>query len=53
LEDILQTCQGNIKLCIASNVSAEDEFIQTKTISEWKKQKPDLHKKPTMFLMSA
>ncbi len=53
LEDILQTCQGNIKLCIASNVSATDEFIQTKTISEWKKQKPDLHKKPTMFLMSA
>ncbi|MDI9873503.1 SAM-dependent methyltransferase [Flectobacillus rivi] len=53
LEDILQTCQGNIKLCIASNVSAADEFIQTKTISEWKKQKPDLHKKPTMFLMSA
>jgi len=53
LEDILQTCQGNIKLCIASNVSAGDEFIQTKTISEWKKQKPDLHKKPTMFLMSA
>jgi len=40
-------------LCIACNVTGSDEFIQTKTIADWKKNKPDLHKKPTMFLMYA
>ena len=52
LDDILQICHPDLKLCIACNVSASDEFIQTKSIAQWRKAKPDLHKKPTMFLMS-
>lgn len=51
LEDLLNVCQPNTNLCIASNVTAKEEFIQTKKISDWKKQKPDLHKIPTMFLI--
>jgi 16S rRNA (cytidine1402-2'-O)-methyltransferase len=51
LEDILQNCNNETRLCIACNVTANDEFIQTKTIKDWKKQKPDLHKKPTVFLI--
>ena len=53
LEDILTICLPNTMLCIASNVTAADEFIKTKSIAEWRKNKPDLHKKPTMFLLSA
>lgn len=52
LEDLLTICAGSTFLCIAANVTAADEFIQTKTIAEWRKVKPDLHKKPTMFLLS-
>jgi 16S rRNA (cytidine1402-2'-O)-methyltransferase len=52
LEDILQICNPTMQLCIACNVSGSDEFIQTKSIAQWQKQKPDLHKKPTMFLLS-
>jgi 16S rRNA (cytidine1402-2'-O)-methyltransferase len=51
LEDLLNVCQPNTNLCIASNVTSKEEFIQTKKISDWKKQKPDLHKIPTMFLI--
>ena len=53
LDDLLATCNPNTLLCIACNVTGSDEFIQTKTIADWKKNKPDLHKKPTMFLMYA
>jgi 16S rRNA (cytidine1402-2'-O)-methyltransferase len=54
LEDILASCSANTKLCIARNVSLEDELIVSKTIAEWKKSVlPDLHKQPTVFLLLA
>jgi 16S rRNA (cytidine1402-2'-O)-methyltransferase len=51
LEDLFANLGGASLLCIACNVTAADEMIQTKSINDWKKQKPDLHKKPTMFLL--
>jgi 16S rRNA (cytidine1402-2'-O)-methyltransferase len=51
LEDIIQNLHPETLLCIASNVTANDEFIKTLPIHQWKKQKPDLHKKPTIFVM--
>jgi 16S rRNA (cytidine1402-2'-O)-methyltransferase len=51
LEDILKTCKLSSKLCIAADITIESEFIQTKTINEWKKQKPDLSKKPCIFAL--
>lgn len=50
LESFLKVCQPETKLCIGMNITGDDEFIQTKTIKEWKKSLPDLHKKPTVFL---
>ena len=52
LEALLSTCHANTRLCIASQVSLPDEMIVTKTISGWKQSTlPDLHKKPTVFLL--
>lgn len=51
LEDIIGNCSQKMKLCIACNVATSLEFIQTKSIADWKKQMPDLHKKPTMFIL--
>lgn len=51
LNDILASCRNDTKLCIACNLTAEDEFVYTKTIGDWKKDQPDLHKKPTIFLL--
>jgi len=54
LEDILSNCNGETKLCIACNISCTDELIVTKRIKEWKASPlPDLHKKPTVFLLLA
>lgn len=51
LEAIIDNCHPQTLLCIACNVMAEDEMIKTKTVAQWAKQKPDLHKKPTVFLL--
>lgn len=50
-DDLVKNCNGNVLLCVACNISANDELIQTKTIKEWIKIKPDLHKKPTIFII--
>lgn len=50
--DILKTCAPFISLCIAANITGEKEFIQTKSIQDWKKSGvPDLHKQPVIFLI--
>ena len=51
LEDILHNCRPQIKLCIAANVTCEDEYICTRTIKEWKGKLPDLNKIPCIFLL--
>ena len=54
LEAILSTCQSNTMLCVACDISLESEMIATKTIATWKKSPlPDLHKRPTVFLLLA
>ena len=51
LEMMLKSCNPGTRLCIAASLTASNEFIQTKTISDWKKQVPDLHKRPAIFLI--
>ncbi|GGD75088.1 S-adenosylmethionine-dependent methyltransferase [Emticicia aquatilis] len=51
LEDVLQNLNPETLLCIACNVTAADEFIKTLRVKDWRKSKPDLHKKPTIFLL--
>lgn len=51
LEDLLSACQGSTLLCLASDITAPDESISTKTIADWKKEKVDPGRKPTVFLM--
>ena len=51
LNDVLQTCSNNTLLCIACNLTSKDEFVKTRTITEWKKQIPDINKKQVIFLI--
>lgn len=53
LELLLKHCHEETLLCIACNITGSDEYIQTKSIVQWKKSKlPILHKKPTVFVLS-
>lgn len=51
LEELLRTCGPQTPLCIASQLTAPDQIIRTLTVREWQQQPPDLHKKPTVFLL--
>jgi 16S rRNA (cytidine1402-2'-O)-methyltransferase len=53
-DQLLNTCRPSTKLCIACNLTAEDQFLSTKSIFEWKaSDAPDLQKKPALFLIYA
>ena len=52
LEDIMSSCFLKTLLCVACDLTAKNQFIKTSSIEEWKKQKPALHRKPTLFLIN-
>ncbi len=49
LAALIRTCRPETQLCIAADLTGEHEFIRTQTIGEWKKDPPDLHKRPVVF----
>ncbi|MEO6814942.1 MAG: SAM-dependent methyltransferase [Ginsengibacter sp.] len=51
IETILQNCKPSTQFCIASELTSSNEWIKTKTIAEWRKEKIDLHKKPVIYLL--
>jgi|TARA_B100001142_G_C14314641_1_gene647994 16S rRNA (cytidine1402-2'-O)-methyltransferase len=48
---ILNIGNQNTQLCIATNLTLNNENIKTRSIALWKKVDIDLHKKPTIFLL--
>ncbi|MEM6297133.1 MAG: SAM-dependent methyltransferase [Bacteroidota bacterium] len=53
LEDLMKTLQPQTRLCIAADLTAPTAFLQTHSIQDWKNKLPDLHKRPTIFLIFA
>lgn len=53
IETILKTCQPSTRLCIAAELTGPNEFVKTKPIADWKKEKTGFHKKPVIFLLMA
>lgn len=53
IEALLKTLKPSTKLCIAAELTGMNEFVKTKTIAEWQKEKSDFHKKPVIFLLQA
>lgn len=51
LDDILAACNHSTMLCIAANITTEEEYIRTMNIATWKKKKPDLNKIPCIFIL--
>lgn len=53
LETLLKTCQPQTRICVAVNITAPAESIQTRTAQQWKNIVPQLHKRPAIFLLLA
>lgn len=51
VEDLLALLQPNTHLCIAADITLSTEYIKTKTVAQWKKEKPDLHNRPCIFII--
>jgi 16S rRNA (cytidine1402-2'-O)-methyltransferase len=53
-QSILQSCQPNTRLTVATDLTLTSEYVVTKTIQQWKKQTPpEIERRPTVFLLLA
>ena len=50
-QTLIQVCNNNTRLCIASNITSENEKIKTYSIERRKKSRPNIHKIPTIFII--
>jgi len=51
LEDLVRHCRLESYLCLATDLTLDSEQIRTKKIREWKKELPNIHKRPTVFII--
>lgn len=51
---LLATCQPATRLCVARNLTTDEEWIQSRTIAAWRRSaRPDLARRPALFLILA
>lgn len=51
---LLKTCAGETRLCLATDLTLESQWIRTHQLSAWLNQPPaDIHRRPTVFLLQA
>jgi len=51
LADLKAILTPNTQLCIAADITLPTEYIKTKEVKNWKHEKPDLHKRPAIFII--
>lgn len=51
IADLVQHLPPRMRLCVASDITGDNESIVTRTIGEWKQARYDYHKVPTIFLL--
>lgn len=50
--DFISTLSAHTRLCVAADLTLPSQFIQTKSIAEWKKNPPpSIEKRPAVFLL--
>ena len=51
LSDMLSCLSGNTRVCVAANLTCEDQFICTRTVAQWKAHPVTIGKRPCVFLI--
>ena len=51
IADLATHLSGRMRLCVASDITGENQNIITRTLGEWKQSRYDYHKIPTIFLL--
>ncbi|MCF0175208.1 MAG: SAM-dependent methyltransferase [Bacteroidales bacterium] len=53
LSDMVNMLSPSTRICVAADISLPSEFILTRTAAQWKKDLPQIGKRPCVFLMLA
>lgn len=53
LEDIVSSLSPVTRLTVACDITTENEYIKTMQVKDWKHEKPDINKRPTIFVLYA
>jgi len=51
LTELKSALTPSTKLCVACDITLQNEYIKTLTAKDWKQEKPNLHKRPTIFII--
>ena len=51
-KSLLRFLTPGTELCIATDISLNTESIKMMSVQDWKRQKVDLHKRPTIFIIN-
>lgn len=50
---LLEACSAQTRLCVAADLTLPSESISTRDVSEWRKQKTAIGRRPAVFLLLA
>lgn len=50
-DDIVKTCKPNTSLSIGVDITGKNQSLKTMSIAEWRNNKPELHKRPAVFVL--
>lgn len=51
IEELVRICRSETRLCVACDISCENEEIHTRSMAQWSKARYDLQKRPAIFLL--
>lgn len=51
MSDLVGCLRPDTMLCVASDLTLQSEFVKSLPVAQWKKNMPDLHKRPSIFLL--
>ena len=53
LKTLLGCCDGNTRLCVASDLTLPSESVSSVTIAQWRRRNTAIGRRPTVFLLHA
>jgi 16S rRNA (cytidine1402-2'-O)-methyltransferase len=53
LAALLESCNGETRVCVAADLTLPSETIATKSVAQWRRAKPSLGRRPAVFLLLA
>lgn len=52
-DDVVKNCKASTYLSIAVDITGANQSLKTMTIEQWRENKPELHKRPAVFVLYA